>query len=116
MTNLKKFFEDEKETHRVEQENWRLRYIQQHKDIQGVYLIRAENGITKIGKTTDINSRFASMKSLSPLPLELVGFIKTFDEDRLEKELHNKYSFKRSHGEWFHLDGDDISEILRHAS
>lgn len=62
----------------------------------------------KIGASKNVLSRFTSLKSASDCPLVLLGFIEGgFGK---EKELHNHFSHKRVHGEWF--DGSIRPEII----
>ena len=91
-------------------------YYEYHKDIHGVYLVKADNGLVKIGMTSDINERLRSLRTNSPCELKLVGFIKTFENSYLEHKLHQEYENKRSHGEWFCLTDDDIKTILSNAN
>ena len=113
-TDFKAFYEVKRQEYLKEKHEAEEKYLKEHKDIQGVYLIQAENGLIKIGKTTDINKRFVSLQSASPYELKLIGFIKTFNESELEASLHDKYKRKCIRGEWFKLDSQDIEEILKH--
>jgi len=78
-----------------------------------VYLVRAENGLVKIGKTVDIVSRFASLNSGSPLALRLITICRTPFAGDLEKHLHTSYKHKRVRGEWFSLSEEDIISIRK---
>lgn len=65
-----------------------------------VYAISAPgSGRIKIGRTLDIDRRFSSLSTSSPLPLELLGH--TWLPDDAEAALHDYLKDDRSHGEWF---------------
>lgn len=76
-----------------------------------VYLLRAENGICKIGRSAVPEARISAYATHSPIDIELICLIKTRDMHRLEAELHRKYAAKRGRGEWFALDASDIEYI-----
>lgn len=76
-----------------------------------IYLVRAENGLTKIGIAVSPRRRLVSLRVDSPIPLELVHMAVVGDAERVEAELHAEFAAKRSHGEWFRLTGDDITSI-----
>ena len=84
-----------------------------HKKRVKVYLIRAENGLVKIGKTANIESRFSTLNHASPIDLELVHVFDTLFGDELEEELHALYDDRRIKGEWFRLSDQDVREIIR---
>ena len=77
-----------------------------------VYLIQAENGLVKIGKTVDIRARLKSLDWASPLKLKLLGVIRSQFADEIEDELHAEFQDVRIRGEWFALDEDDVVDIL----
>lgn len=63
-----------------------------------IYFI-AGAGLIKIGVADDVGKRFAAIKTMSPIPLSLIGYIEG-DESK-ERNLHRKFSMYRQHGEWF---------------
>jgi len=65
-----------------------------------VYLIRqGESGPIKIGTSTDVESRLASLQTANPEPLHL---LRTFDGDeRIERAIHGRFAHLRLRGEWF---------------
>lgn len=77
-----------------------------------VYLIKAANGLVKIGVTRDINKRFSKIKSGSPIDVELIGSVLTATGRELERRLHQEFEAKRIRGEWFALDDQDVNRIL----
>lgn len=78
-----------------------------------VYLIKAENGLIKIGKTVDIRQRFRTLYTMCPVKLELVAFLETELADELEIRLHSEFSDKRVKGEWFALSSEDVRAIVQ---
>jgi hypothetical protein len=69
-----------------------------------VYFI-AGAGLIKIGISTNITSRFRSIRNSSPVPLELLG---SFPGTTMyEGWLHRKFAHLRRHGEWF----EDAAEL-----
>jgi hypothetical protein len=77
-----------------------------------VYLILAENGLIKIGKSNDVYGRLKSLDTSSPLKLSLLFYIETMNADELEDALHGIYDDKRIKGEWFSLSDEDVKEIM----
>lgn len=73
-----------------------------------VYFIRAENGFTKIGIANDFEQRLNSLRSSSPVRLELVKVKWVKDAKGVENELHEYFADKRQHGEWFDLSDKDL--------
>jgi len=78
-----------------------------------VYLIRAENGLVKIGKTHDVEARLQALDIGSPVGLELIFVIETPYADEIEQKLHGIYEQKRVKGEWFSLSEDDVQAIIQ---
>lgn len=68
-----------------------------------VYFIAAvDAGMIKIGKTRDMKKRMATLRTMSPVGLEVVCTI-AYD-DSLEKRIHEHLKEYRAHGEWFYAD------------
>lgn len=81
-------------------------------DTEGyVYLVRAENGLVKIGLTKDVRNRMMALQPSSPTPLEVIHVIQAMNCHRLERHLHKWHRKKRVRGEWFALDDEDIAAI-----
>lgn len=78
---------------------------------QGVYIIAAENGLTKIGCTGNFDQRMKDYRRM-PMRITVVKLIETPDYSELEAFLHRAFEAKRSKNEWFKLDQIDLS-ILR---
>jgi hypothetical protein len=74
-----------------------------------VYLIWAVGtDIYKIGKSRKPGRRLETIQQYSPLPLEIVHLIPADQAHKLEATLHEHYSHKRLHGEWFELTLDEV--------
>lgn len=66
-----------------------------------VYFLYAPSvNLMKIGRSVEPERRFAELRLLSPVPLEVFGVIDGGAEK--EFELHQRFSHLHSHGEWFH--------------
>lgn len=76
-----------------------------------VYLIRANTGHFKIGRTRKPDDRIATFGVKLPFEVEYLAVIQTPDMYQLEADLHNQYSDKRVNGEWFNLLPDDVAYI-----
>ena len=76
-----------------------------------VYLIRAENGLVKIGKTYNLIRRFNTLNIGSPLDLEILGCIHVENASEVEQDLHARFAEKRVKGEWFSLSTEDLDII-----
>jgi len=67
-----------------------------------IYFIQAENKLIKIGNCFNIQERLSTFQIGSSEKLTLIGFIES--KSITEKELHKKFNYCRSHGEWFFPD------------
>ena len=66
-----------------------------------VYFVLAPSvGLVKIGRTKFIKDRFFSLQMQSPVPLELLKTVRGGPLD--ERQMHERFSQHRVHGEWFH--------------
>lgn len=76
-----------------------------------VYIVRAAD-LCKIGMTTsDPHKRISALQTASPVKHETVLIISSDDPAKLEAELHERYTSKRHHGEWFALTADDVRRL-----
>ena len=73
-----------------------------------VYFIEGA-GMIKIGVANNVSSRFNSIRTMSPVPLKLIGFIT--GDIKLEAQLHSRFHQHRRHGEWF-VDCQEIRNYL----
>jgi hypothetical protein len=76
-----------------------------------VYLVRAESGHYKIGRTRDPQNRIKTFSVQLPFRVEFEHVIKSDDMCALEEQLHERYANKRLDGEWFNLSADDVDYI-----
>jgi hypothetical protein len=79
-----------------------------------VYFIEAENGLIKIGMSDNPKKRFRSLRTMSPIKIELVKWIK-LDRTKsfiLEQRLHKIFKSYRVHGEWF-LPSPDLIKYIQ---
>lgn len=79
-----------------------------------VYLLRADNGTWKIGKTVNPHSRKKTFGVKLPFQVEFEHLIECGDMTKLEKELHSMFAEKRLRGsEFFALTPDDVEKIKK---
>lgn len=74
----------------------------------GVYFVQAGDAV-KIGMSKDIPGRLRALRTMSPLPLELLGVIPGGRGE--EAELHRAWAGHRLHGEWFKASPDLLGHI-----
>lgn len=72
-----------------------------------VYILQGED-YYKIGKTINLDQRIGQISPRLPFPVTLIHTIETNDIHRLEVALHQRFAPKRTNGEWFELDKDDL--------
>ena len=78
-----------------------------------IYLLKAANGLYKIGYTSDPFARVRNIQSVSPVPVELILAHTSSRAKEIETELHKKFDKKRARGEWFLLTEDDVEFIKK---
>jgi len=76
-----------------------------------VYLIRAENGLYKIGKAKNISKRLQPFSVNFPMKWEIVHSFQSENYSAAEIDLHRKFASKRDIGEWFKLSPADVQYI-----
>lgn len=75
-----------------------------------VYLLGGEgNPLVKIGRTTNLTKRLASIQTMSPTPLQVLW--QHPGGHALEKALHRWFRDQRRHGEWFDLGDDPVTRV-----
>lgn len=68
-----------------------------------VYFVkRTDFEVVKIGRSNNPLGRFSSLKTSSPVALELIGFMPEVP-GLTEAELHERFAEDRTNGEWFRL-------------
>jgi len=75
-----------------------------------VYLIESPHGY-KIGKTVNIKQRTRLFEVKLPFPIELLNYAWFENYSKAERDFHIKYAEKRTEGEWFDLNSEDIDFI-----
>lgn len=81
--------------------------------VQGeVYLIRSGQHY-KIGKTNAVGRRERELQMLLPEQTKRVHSIATDDPSGIENYWHRRFATKRTHGEWFKLDAEDVRAFKR---
>ena len=80
----------------------------------GVYLLQADNGLTKIGKGVSAKKRAATIAFALPVESKLLHIILSDDKDWLEAHLHHHYREVRVRSEWFNLSKSDIAWLRKH--
>jgi predicted GIY-YIG superfamily endonuclease len=79
-----------------------------------VYLLRAENGMCKIGMTSqDIQSRVNQIERDVPLKMTVLHHFHSVHCRKAEMYLHDTYAEQRIRYEWFSLSQDQIEEIMK---
>jgi hypothetical protein len=76
-----------------------------------VYVLRADNGLVKIGQTKRPKDRFRTFNTGLPYDLECIHLIEHNDFLELEVYLHSRFERNRVRGEWFRLSDEEIRDI-----
>ncbi len=79
-----------------------------------VYFIGAY-GKVKIGRTNSLDRRLAELQTGCPTKIELLHSIETDRPSQLEAKLHRLFAGKRSTGEWFDLQPQDLRYVIYHV-
>ena len=86
----------------------------QHFQNRYIYLVKASNGLYKIGATKNLRSRVPLIRAHSPLKVELTqAFFGRVGINDVETKVHDFYASRRSHGEWFRLGADGVRNFER---
>lgn len=80
-----------------------------------VYVLRADNGVIKIGMTSNLEQRIRRLGYKYSLTFDLIYEFKCESNKFLEKHLLETFSEKRIEGEWFNLDEADVKAIPSHV-
>lgn len=78
-----------------------------------LYLMRAENGLIKIGIAANPQKRLGEINVGSPIEVVLLHAFPDVLARTSETEFHRLFASKRVKGEWFSLDDNDIAYIRR---
>ena len=79
--------------------NWKNRRYRVGSFPQVYFIKGEETNKIKIGVSKNVTSRFKTIQASSGENLLLMGW--TRGDTKLEKEIHERFSNIRSHGEWF---------------
>ena len=79
-----------------------------HKLSGYVYLMRADNGVYKIGTSKNVEQRLSGLRGESAIGIVVIHYFACRDARKIEKNLHKKYRKQRDHHEWFTLDSDEV--------
>jgi hypothetical protein len=74
-----------------------------------VYFLQAENGMIKIGTSTEIYERINTLRTASPCSFVKLSIMP--GDMSVEKRLHKKFAVCRRQGEWF-VKSQDIDEYI----
>lgn len=78
-----------------------------------VYLVRAESGEYKIGRSKNVHARIRNFATLAPFDFELIHSFPAHIFWKAEKNLQNRFHSKRIKGEWYRLEQADVEAICR---
>lgn len=82
-----------------------------------VYVFRADNGLFKIGRASDVVVRLSALDNASPIPIRFYHLILTNNAYELETVLHELFAPDWVRGEWFGLSLEQaatLGAIQRH--
>lgn len=77
--------------------------------VQTYFIVAPDVGLLKLGKAKDVNKRFKTLCSSSPVPLEIRAVIPFTGE--LEPELSKRFASYKKLDSWLHYN-DDMIEIV----
>jgi hypothetical protein len=81
-----------------------------------VYLLEAENGLYKIGRSKHPRFRIAELtKAIAPFEIKAIHTAWYPDCHQAERELHVAFSEQRRRGEWFALTPADVKAVIEHS-
>ena len=80
-------------------------------DIGYVYILQADNGLYKIGKTKTPRIRIALIRTASPVSIEIYQVFKSTEYHKAERRLHSLFDHCRERGEWFRLGPNELETI-----
>lgn len=78
-----------------------------------VYVIRAETGQYKIGRSNNVPRRMKLFSVKLPFSFEIIHHFPCQDMYLAEDDLHVIFKSRRGNGEWFNLTDEDIALIKR---
>ncbi|MGW6976462.1 GIY-YIG nuclease family protein [Streptomyces sp. NPDC054952] len=80
-----------------------------------VYLIgNVDSNLAKIGVTSQLAVRLRALRASSPVRLEVLW--STAGDWALERALHQRFTDRRTHGEWFDFKGTSPAAAVEEAA
>jgi hypothetical protein len=79
------------------------------------FLLGYRSGKIKIGYAADFRARISSVRCHSPETLVLLGVIECDGAKERERQIHEQFTERRCHGEWFAPDYDLLRFIAEHT-
>ena len=79
-----------------------------------VYFVSFENGLTKIGFTSDLQTRISALEQKEKMKGELIGYIATDDCLTIERLFHTMFENKLVRGEFFRLSEADMEMLKKY--
>lgn len=67
----------------------------------------------KIGQSENPRRRVRQLRGATPFPVVVIHKLRTIFYREIERELHAMFASKRTRGEWFSLNADDLDLIKR---
>lgn len=77
-----------------------------------IYVIRADTGHYKIGRTNNVPNRMRLFSVKLPFNFEIITYFACEDMYESESELHRFFAEHRTNGEWFNLNSEQV-DLLR---
>jgi hypothetical protein len=78
----------------------------------GVYILKASNGLCKIGQATSMYRRIVGLWTMIPDDFEVLALYPSESHAFEECALHNKFAARRVKGEWFALNEKELAELI----
>lgn len=85
-------------------------YITPHQGY--VYVVEAEPGVVKIGRSKDPERRVSQLSTGNPNTLELLASVECENALEAERRLHREYSTEKASGEWFDIGAEERDELI----
>ncbi len=80
-------------------------------DVGYVYILKAENGLFKIGKSRTPKIRIGNIQTASPVRITVYRVFKSSEYSHAEQHLHRLFADFREIGEWFRLTEEELLTI-----
>jgi hypothetical protein len=90
----------------------RVKKIRRRRQRGVVYFLRADNGLIKIGKTTDLDLRLRQLNRVLPYDVEVLIVLVSDNIHILEEALHKKFEGYLVKGEWFRITDEHLENVL----